>query len=436
MNSITNTASRRMTIAGYNHYLDVLREQEAKERAENEAIRRRAYEESLAESQANINSICNDITSSYNLMLRDGQERRLYSIEAKKKKEEEERFYLTADKVYSCEIIDESQDKKMRLLRFAYYLFPVLDCIFAFFALYPVITLKFRDLASVMPGVDIVIGTILSVIVGFVVSLFARLGMPSLEDNGKNSPLKGINIIGVAGAVFIIPLLYIAVEITFIGGSRWMFSGWCALLSLVNQILMVTSYSKHMDAFNYFRMKENNENTKQTRQFDENAIKQEILDIRCKMENTLLSFRQHFADFTEQYRNLVLALDRHRRQHNQEAQFVLSQTVIYFGNVVCFRYEPIPLKYNSGGSVLSVPFVDYDNVKDILTFREYELIGEMLNEIHSDIPFTETTQILEKHQAPKVTGQKQGSSNFGKDENAPVISHYDNDDQEDGPTWE
>ena len=70
------------------------------------------------------------------------------------KLKEEELFHATSDEVYSYKEVDESISPKMNFLRIAYYLLPALDCFFAYFALYPIVTSKIADPDSCISGFD------------------------------------------------------------------------------------------------------------------------------------------------------------------------------------------------------------------------------------------------------------------------------------------
>ena len=109
----------------------------------------------------------------------------------------------------------------MSLRRFAYYTLPILDCFFAYFALYPIVTSKLADLDSAVAGFAVVIGAILSVFVGYGISMISRLGVSSLEDNDASDSMKGLKKLAIAGAVLSLPMMYIIGEVAFNDSTDW-----------------------------------------------------------------------------------------------------------------------------------------------------------------------------------------------------------------------
>lgn len=438
MNATVNTSSRRMTLSGYNHLMESRREREAREKDIQIAIKERTMEEMLNASQSNITALCKDITSSYNAMLNDGKVMRQCQDELDEKMQEEELFHKTADERYSYKEIDESKVREMTLRRVAYYTLPILDCSFAFFALYPIITSKFVDISSVSPIVAISVGMVLSLFVGFGLSLISRFGVTSIAGEDKPSLLTGIRKAGVMGAVLALPLMYILGEVAFNGGTRWTYSGCFAFISLIIQILIVTGFSRHMEAFKYFKEKHQADSAKSIRKSDEDALNLELSSIQGEIQNTISSFEQHYASFTEQFQRLAAARDEHFRQFGKDANYYLNQMITYFGDLVCFRYEPIPLKYEQNGMISSVPFVEFPyvlGVRNIFLNEDYITLDYMMKYAPSSISISETLRILNEQRQKELSSSSNPSeTTIVNDEDG--MTNFQPEVDDDGPMWE
>lgn len=436
MNTTVNTATRRMTIPGYNFYLESLHKREAKEKNAKEAKEQISIEELLTASQANITLLNKSITNSYTSMLKDGKDMKQSQDELKEKTTEEELFHKTADDVYSYKELDESVEGKMSLRRFAYYALPTLDCFFAFFALYPIVTSKIIDISSVSPIIAIFVGTVLSVLVGLGVSLISRLGVSSLSNEDKSSPLTGIKKMGIAGSVLALPLMYIIGEVAFNGGTQWTYSGCFAFISLMIQILIVTGYSRQMEALEYFREREHIDSVKRIRKTDENSLNQELFSIRERIQNILTAFGQHYASFIEQFQSLAAARDEHLRKFGKEPNNYLNQMIIYFGDLICFRYERIPLNYEEDGKVSSVPFIDFPyapGVRNIFLNDDYLILDYMMKYVPSSISMSETLRIIEEQRQKELSSSSSNPEPTPAEPTEPSSLPTDTDD---GPIWE
>ena len=150
-----------------------------------------------------------------------GKKMRRNQDELEEKQKEEQLFHETSDELYKYVEVDESLSRKMSLRRFAYYTLPILDCFFAYFALYPIVTSKLADLDSAVAGFAVVIGAILSVFVGYGISMISRLGVSSLEDNDASDSMKGLKKLAIAGAVLSLPMMYIIGEVAFNDSTDW-----------------------------------------------------------------------------------------------------------------------------------------------------------------------------------------------------------------------
>jgi len=408
---MVNTPTRRpSSLFGYEKIVKdrdtrVFEEKAAREKAEQKALlsaeeqKRLALEEEMTATQKFINTLCESIQRSYTAMIDAGKKMRRNQDVLAEKLKEEQLFHETSDELYKYAEVDESLSRKMKLRRFAYYALPVLDCFFAYFALYPIVTSKLADLDSAIAGFAVVIGAILSVFVGYGISMISRLGVSSLEDNDSSDSMKWLKILAIAGAVLSLPMMYIIGEIAFNGGTDWTYSGGFAFMSLVIQLLIVTGYKKQLEALTYFHTKKENEKVKAIKESDENAIRSEIQALKSKQESIISTFNSEYSSFTESFRNLAMARDEFMRKFGHDAKYHLNQIVIYIGNLVCFHRMVIPLYYEANGAVATIPLVDFPNVvgcREVIINKDLIYLDYMLRYTGTDISLKETFQAIEE----------------------------------------
>lgn len=411
MNTMVNTPTRRpSSLFGYEKIVKdrntrVSEENAAREKAEQEALlsaeeqKRLALEEEMTAAQKFINNLCESIQRSYTTMVDAGKKMRRNQDELAEKQKEEQLFHETSDELYKYVEVDESLSRKMSLRRFAYYALPVLDCFFAYFALYPIVTSKLADLDSAVAGFAVVIGAILSVFVGYGISMISRLGVSSLEDNDASDSMKGLKKLAIAGAVLSLPMMYIIGEIAFNGGTDWTYSGGFAFMSLIIQLLIVTGYKKQLEALTYFHTKKENEKIKTIKESDENAIRSEIQALKSKQEGIISTFNSEYNSFTESFRNLVMARDEFMRNFGHDAKYYLNQMVIYIGDLICFRSEAIPLHYEANGVVATIPLVDFPHVaggRELFINNDFVYLDYMMQQTGTGISLSETLQAIEE----------------------------------------
>ena len=415
MNTIVNTSSRRKSIAEYDAILNKRKEQQTQKAIIEEERRNRTHDEMEAESQKNINVLCNAIQRFYMMMAKEGQELKQCQVklenELPKKMKEAELFYATIDEVYPYKKMDESLSRKMELRRFAYYTLPILDCFFAYFALYPIVTSKIVNLSPVLSGTAEIIGAIFSIIVGLGVSLISRLGISTIEDNDCWDVMKWVKIVAIVGAVFSLPLMYIISEIAFNGGEQWTYSGCFAGISLTIQLLVVSGYKRQIEALSYFRERKQNETIRRIKEADENALCQELNTIQNSTQKIVSSFNQEYANFTESFRNLAAARDEHIRKFGRDAKYYLNQLVTYFGDLVCFNHDVIPLYYHANGTVSTIPFGDFPRVyggQGIFTFNDYINLDYIMQKAHTGISLSEVIRELKFHHNETNTSYSKG----------------------------
>lgn len=411
MNTMVNTPTRRpSSLFGYEKIVKdrntrVSEENAAREKAEQEALlsteeqKRLALEEEMTTAQKFINNLCESIQRSYITMVDAGKKMRRNQDELAAKQKEEQLFHETSDELYKYVEVDESLSRKMSLRRFAYYALPVLDCFFAYFALYPIVTSKLADLDSAIAGFAVVIGAILSVFVGYGISMISRLGVSSLEDDGTSDSMKGLKKLAIAGAVLSLPMMYIIGEVAFNGGTDWTYSGGFAFMSLIIQLLIVTGYKKQLEALTYFHTKKENEKIKAIKESDENAIRSEIQALKSKQEGIISTFNSEYNSFTESFRNLVMARDEFMRKFGHDAKYYLNQMVIYIGDLICFRREAIPLYYEANGAVSTIPLVDFPHVaggRELFINNDFVYLDYMMQQTGTGISLSETLQAIEE----------------------------------------
>ena len=411
MNTMVNTPSRRpSSIFGYEKIVKdrntrVSEENAAREKEEQQALlsaeeqKRLALEEEMTTAQKFINTLCESIQRNYTAMIDAGKKMRRNQDELAEKLKEEQLFHETSDELYKYVEVDESLSRKMSLRRFAYYALPVLDCFFAYFALYPIVTSKLADLDSAISGFAVVIGAILSIFVGYGISMISRLGGSSLEDDESSDSMKGLKKLAIAGAVLSLPMMYIIGEVAFNGGTDWTYSGGFAFMSLIIQLLIVTGYKKQLEALTYFHTKKENEKVKAIKENDENAIRSEIQTLRSKEEGIISSFNSEYNSFTESFRNLVMARDEFMRKFGHDAKYYLNQMVIYIGDLICFRREAIPLYYEANGNVATIPLVDFPHVtggRELFINNDFVYLDYMMQQTGTGVSLSETLQAIEE----------------------------------------
>ncbi len=404
MNTIVTPLSRRKSIAEYDAILNKRKEQLAQKAAIEEERRNKENNEKETESQKNINAICNEVQRFYMMMVKDGQELEHCQVKLEKelpqKMKEAELFYATADEVYPYKNMDESLLRKMKLRRVAYYLLPVLDCFFAYFALYPIVTSKIATLSPALSGIAEIVGVFFSIVVGLGVSLISRLGVSSLEDNDNWSLMKWIKIVAIIGAVCSLPSMYIISEIAFNGGEQWTYSGCFAFISFTIQLLIVSGYKRQIEAMSYFYERKQNESICGIKENDENTLRKEINTIQNSTQNIISSFNQEYVSFTENFIKLAEASDEHIQKFGKAAKLYLNQMIIYFGDLVCFNYDVIPLLYHERGKVSKIPFADFPCVygkKAILALNEYKKIDYIMQIAQTGISLSDTIREIESH---------------------------------------
>lgn len=395
METTATSQSRRKCISEYMSIIKKHEDQEALALTHEEEHRRNTKKELEENSQNNIYDICKKVHDSYTEMVNAGKDMRQIQDELKEKEKEEELFHKTADEIYSLMDINEDDMPKMKLCRIAYYILPILDCVFCWLALSSIITAKVASMGSFPAVIVEAIGVFSSLFMGYGLSFLSRMAVASLD--GDYSAKRWVKRVAIGACMLILPSLYLVSEAFFNGGNSYIYSCCFAAISFVIQLLIVTGYKSHIDAINYFRYKKKNDKAEASREADEKAIREEVKALRGKIQDIITSFDAEYAKFTDSFRDLASARDKHIIEFGKDARYYLNQLVIYIGDLVCFRREVIPLYYESNGTVSTIPFVDFPNVygrRRIFANSDFIYLDYMLQRGHTGISLTETIRAL------------------------------------------
>lgn len=413
----TATRTRRESILGYQKILDDMNTRKEREAAVREETKKKALldaeekkqlalEAEMVAAQKIINTLCESIQQSYAAMISCGKNMRINQNEIAKKEKEEDLFHQTQSEIYRTKDIDSSLSSKMKTRRIAYYALPILDCFFAYFALYPIVTSKLADLDSAISGFAVLIGAVLSIFVGYGVSVISRLGVSSLEDDKTSDSMRALKKVAIACSVFALPMMYIIGEVAFNGGTQWTYSGGFAFMSLLIQLLIVSGYKQQIEALEYFRAQKENEEVERVKESDENAIRSELQSLKDKSKQIIATFNTEYTSFTESFRNLAIARDEFIRRFGQDAKYYLNQMVIYIGDLVCFRREAIPLYYDNNGHVATLALVDFPHVdggRELFNNNEFVYLGYMMQHAGTEISLTETMRAIEAERINRLS---------------------------------
>lgn len=438
MKTTVQHETRRRNISDYERIIKAREEREAKDIAVQEDWERQNKMALAEASQGRINEICQDIQEKYTAMVNAGKEMKECQKQLSEKLKEDELFHATTPELYPIKEVDESQDRRMAILRVAYHGLPILDSIFAFLALSPIITSKIARSSSLLSGFAEPVGVITSLLIGYGLSLLSRLAVSSMSD--KDSPrVHTFKILATGGAMMCLPLTYMLGEFYFNDGQSWPYSVCFAFISLIIQLLMVFGYKQQNEALHYFRIKERNKAMEATKQADENAIRRETDEIRNRIQKIVTTFESDYAAFTQKFRELAAARDEHILKFGEEAKLYVNQLVIYIGNLFCFRRQVIPLYLAADGSVASMPFVNFPDVegtRDIYTISDFLHIDSMLKRTWLEESLTETNRIVEERKSESLNAaSSQNNKNGDRDETQTVSDDNPGDDDTRGSIW-
>lgn len=414
--TLNNPLSRRQSPGRYKSIIrgreEAKAQQLAKDQAAKEEQERLDSARKEEDMQKNINTLCDDVQNTYTGMVNAGKELARYQDELNEKRVEEDNFYETLNEVYDYKGVDDSKVQTMKTRRLAYYLLPVLDSCFAFLALYPIMTSKLSDLEFVGPGFLVGLGALVSLAVGFGLSVLARLGMASLDETkDKDDPKRWLKYLAVGLSVLALPLMYVVGEIAFNGGEDWTYSGSFALVSLLIQLLIITGYKRQQEARQFLKDKEYNDQADAVRTADENALKNESKAIQEKIDGSIAKFDGLYTVFTNKFRALAAARDEFLAKIRREPSLMLNQMVIYFGNLVCFRREVIPFHLNANGAIELLPVADFPHVsgcREMFNNHDFTILNNMLQRTNSRVSLAETLRQLEGNNNGALPGPAPG----------------------------
>lgn len=243
-----------------------------------------------------------------------------------------------------------------------------------------------------LSGAAEIIGVVFSITVGLGVSLISRLGVSSIEENDNWDIMKWIKILAIIGAVFALPSMYIISEIVFNGGEQWIYSGTFAFVSFTIQLLIVSGYKRQIEAMSYFHERKENESICGIKETDENALRKEIDMLQNSTQNIISSFNKEYVCFTEEFIKLAEACDEHIQKFGKEAKLYLNQMIIYFGDLVCFNHDVIPLLNHERGTVSIIPFTDFPRVyrpRAIIALNDYKKLDYIMQMANIGISLSE-----------------------------------------------
>ena len=389
MNTTVNAQSRRTSLAGYNKIITernarIAEENaahelaEQKARIESEENKRLAFEKEMTEAQEFINNLCDSIQRSYMAMVNMGKEMCRIQNELTEKQKEEELFIETSEQRYDKqEELDDTSEWKMSILKNAYYMLPIIDSIFAFFALRPILTYNLFDLKIFGEQTALAVGRILSPILGYFCSVVSRFAVSSLNENDKGLKKAG-KALSVLGAVFILPMIYIVGEITFNEGTNWAYSAPFAFFSFIIQLIIVTGFESQGNALKYFKIHKKHREVEAIKQADEQAIQHEIERTKAAMNNLSEKFNQELNNIYGKFQKLAAAMKIFRDKFEKEPYIYLSLATKYFGNfyvfqgfTIPFSIEPIPSVQTT--NTLRSPFDDFHFLNIMLTYLGIEI---------------------------------------------------------------
>ena len=426
MNTSTNIESRRMSMTGYQTILKNRESREAQELIIQEEENRKNMEARADNAQKTVNEQCKEIQHSFSQLVQSGKDMQQMQDQLAEKEKEEELFQSTADEVYALTDLEEKDVNKMQFRKGAYHALPILDCIFAFFALYPIMTSKLAETSRWGEAMAIPVGIVLSAGIGYGLSILSRIGVSSLDDGDKSSPMHILKKLAIGLSMFSLPLMYLIGEACYSNWETWTYSLCFAIISFVIQLLIVSGYKNQIAALDYFRIKEQNEKAKAARSNDEKAIK-------GKMQSIIDTFNAEYTKFRNKFTDLAATRREYIKQFAKEPEIYLNQLTIFLGNLVCFRRMEIPFYREENGTISAIPVIEFPYVVgglEIAKSVELLYIDYMLKATNSGISLSETIRTVnEGYQKKLSTSFEDTQSN---ERRAQQVNEPDDDENEDG----
>ena len=415
--------TRRRSVGAYTNMEKKREMLDAQALAVKNELNRRSYEDRIDASQNKINALCKGIQTSYTTMVNAGVEMQKCENELAEKMSEEGHFHATADEVYPLKEVDETVSHKMFFRRISYYLLPLADIFFAWFALYPLIALKCQDLDEIISKDGVrALGAGLAIAAGLLLSLLSRMAVSSLDKKDKWDFEKVLRVVGVGASMLCLPMMYIVGQVVFIGGDNWTYSGCFAIISFIVQLLIVSNFEKQNEAFKYFQDVKHNKQELAIKDADEQSIRDEILTLKTKIQGIISAFRQEYSKFDGLFRDLAIAIDEHTQKFGKEPMCYLDQLVIYFGDYVCFHDERIPLRYASNGKVSALSPVAFPYVsggQDIFVSNEFVILNYMMGKANVGLTLSETIRAINEKRDNISFNVKEENTSSDVDNNNP-----------------
>ena len=280
--------------------------------------------------------------------------------------EDYDTFLDNEDIVYPVKDFPEEETKKMRERVISYWGLPFLDVIFAFLAIMPIIQSKL--VISFGNNVAATVGVFAAIIVGLGLTLLGRWAK-NCVDSKKGEKLIYFLALIVPCTYWLHFFMYSDMKVADLTYAT-IFS----VVSCIIQVFIIKDYHKHVKALAYFKEKKKNKATQRTRDAHNEqlnrAVQNQKEELKKHTEDCITQFNKFGTDFES------LAVDRRIfiADYLKEPEIPLNVFILYFGNLVIFCREEIPLPKENG-------VIDY--LANGLDEKDF---GEFLNKVKIPIP--------------------------------------------------
>lgn len=306
-------------------------------------------EQQRKDQNSHLNAMCKKASNDYERMAHLGKKMHENQQQQEKTKEEQARLYKAKDLLMKDSTSNNCDSSENRLRRLAYYMLPILDTIFAWFALRPIMIAKLADYGEAFAEI---LGMALAVVVGYCVSMISRMAMSSISEGSWWKSLR------VLGSIIILPMMYIVSEIVFNGGSSWAYSGSFAFTSLLIQTIIVGGYHSQMKALDL--KKSRNHEIKKVIKHSERALKKEIKKLREEAKEIKKEFKGALDNFSDTYRDIVALYESYSGEYGKKPICILGMAATWFGNAICFQREALPMESeNMHFSKKDIEYISY-----------------------------------------------------------------------------
>lgn len=338
-------------------------------------------EQQRRNDQRLISALCKKVGDSYGQMAHFGKLMHENQRDLQKKQEEQSRLYKVRDLLLKGSSSSRGDSVENGLLRASYYMLPVLDVIFAWLALKPIMISKLADYGEAFAETA---GLLLSVAVGFGISLLSRFAMPALDD------MKWWKLPWIALSVCALPMMYVISEITFNGGRSWVFSGCFACISFLIQLSIVFLYRKHIGALQ--QKKDGSADIRKTVRRSEKALRKDVKRLQSQARQIKKDFRRSLDEFTGGFKDVAERCERYANEYGQRPSCMLGLAATWLGNEICYQREALPLN-GDVSSVYKMPFV-----------KDLEYIGYMYGGTAGDASLDEYLSSIDEQRGSTYSG--------------------------------